>query len=187
MKLKLGSLKIAVDEVRAPVTSANFIRYVRSDIYNGASFYRAVRRDNQIADPFIDIVQGGIGLAVFAESFEPPFEPIPHETTNETGIRHLNGTISMGRMSVGTASSEFFVCIGDQPELDWGGRRNPDGYGFAAFGRIVDGMDLIHRIHLAPTTNDAPDNWPTLRGQLLSQPIYIESAQVVEHELPAPS
>ena len=177
---KLGFFRIAVNDERAPLTAANFLRYVEAGIYTGGSFYRTVRQDNQLSGPYIDVVQGGLGLEVFDESYQPPFKPIPHESTNETGILHLDGTISMSRMSVGTASSEFFICVGRQPELDWGGRRNPDGLGFAAFGKIVEGMDLIRRIQSSPTNNSAPEGWPSLQGQLLVCPVLRESAVVVK-------
>ncbi len=94
----------------------------------------------------IEVIQGGLG---FQES-EDRLPPISHETTAETGILHTDGTISMARNAPGSASSEFFICIGDQPELDFGGRRNPDGQGFAAFGRVIDGMDVVRAIQGQP-------------------------------------
>jgi peptidyl-prolyl cis-trans isomerase A (cyclophilin A) len=82
---------------------------------------------------------------------------ILHETTDKTGIRHLNGTLSMARLEPGTASSEIFICINDQPELDFGGKRNPDGQGFAAFGKVISGMDVVRKIQLLPETNQILD------------------------------
>jgi len=116
---------------KAPVTCANFIRYIENNKFEGANFYRAVRMDNQPNNDIkIEVIQGGLGFDVE----ESPYPPIKHETTELTGLRHVDGTISMARAEPGTASSEFFICIGNQPELDYGGKRNPDGQGFAAFG-----------------------------------------------------
>ncbi len=86
--------------------------------------------------------------------------PIAHETTESTGILHRDGVISMARLEPGTATTEIFICVGDQPELDYGGRRNPDGQGFAAFGRVIDGMHVVRAIHQVPAN-----------GQYLDQPI----------------
>ncbi len=145
-------------EAQAPIAAENFLQYVDEDRFEGATFYRTVTRDNQPDnDVKIEVIQGGL-LGVSNPDVllgEPPssvLPPIEHETTKETGIIHLDGTLSMARFGVGTATSEFFVCIGDQPELDFGGARNPDGQGFAAFGRLVEGRDvaaLIHQKHAA--------------------------------------
>jgi peptidyl-prolyl cis-trans isomerase A (cyclophilin A) len=100
---------------------------------------------NQPVSPVkIEVVQGGD----VAE--EKCFPPIAHETTALTGLRHVDGAISMARLAPGTATSSFFFCVGDQPELDFGGHRNPDGQGFAAFGRVVAGMDVARKIHQIP-------------------------------------
>ncbi|MRR10606.1 peptidylprolyl isomerase, partial [bacterium] len=97
-----------------------------------------------------------------AAEFPPP---LPLERTRDTGLRHLDGTISMARAEPDTATHHFFICIGDQPELDFGGRRNPDGQGFAAFGRVIRGMELIRQIHSSPAD-----------GQLLAPPVQIQRA-----------
>jgi peptidyl-prolyl cis-trans isomerase A (cyclophilin A) len=176
---RIGNIKIEIDDKNAPITVANFIQHIETGIYNSASFYRTVRKSNQLYKPFIDVVQGGLGLKVFDDSYNPPFKPILHESTIITGILHLNATISMSRTSIDTASSEFFICIGNQPELDFGGRRNPDGFGFAAFGKIIKGMELIEVIHKSQTSDFAPESWPMLKGQLLKDPILIDSAKVL--------
>ena len=80
-------------------------------------------------------------------------QPIKHETTNITGLLHKNGTISMARLDPGTASSEFFICINEQPELDYGGKRNPDGQGFAAFGQVIEGMHIVKNIQKLNSKN----------------------------------
>ena len=147
MKTELGDIIIEIDTVNAPVTAVNFLKYVDDKIFNPASFYRVVRMDNQPDNEIkIEVIQGGLGYD------ESPLSlpPIEHETTVKTGILHKDGVISMARMEPGTASSEIFICIGDQPELDFGGKRNPDGEGFAAFGKIIKGMEVVKEIQSKP-------------------------------------
>lgn len=147
---ELGDIQVMLDLQNAPVTSANFLRYVDAGLFDSACFYRVVRPDNQPNDSVrIAVIQGGR----YEEEETGGFPPIAHETTEMTGIRHLNGIISMARWTPGTATSEFFICVGDQPELDYGGKRNPDGQGFAAFGKVTKGMDVVMKIHSieAPT------------------------------------
>jgi peptidyl-prolyl cis-trans isomerase A (cyclophilin A) len=147
--IKTGSGDIIVELFpdSAPVTVSNFVKYVEENRYEGAFFYRVVRMDNQPDDSIrIEVIQGGL----FEENHPAMLPPIPHETTRETGILHKNGVISMARWQPGTATSEFFICVGDQPELDYGGKRNPDGQGFAAFGRVIEGMDVVKKIHDEP-------------------------------------
>jgi peptidyl-prolyl cis-trans isomerase A (cyclophilin A) len=147
IKTNLGNIKVEIYEQRAPITAANFLRYVDAGQFKGASFYRVVRLDNQPNNEVkIEVIQGGLAFS----EMKTPFPPIEHETTNKTGIRHKNGIISMARDEPGTADSEFFICIGDQPELDFGGRRNPDGQGFAAFGKVIEGLDIVREIQEQP-------------------------------------
>lgn len=154
LETSLGRIEVEVDAAAAPRTSANFLRYVDAGLLDGGSFYRTVRDANQPTDSIrIAVVQGGIDPGRHGERFDP----IEMEGTGTTGLRHLDGTISMARGGPHSASSEFFICIGDQPELDEGGRRNPDGYGFAAFGRVVRGMDVVRRIHSAPANEQRLD------------------------------
>ena len=132
---------------KAPITCANFIRYIENNKFEGANFYRVVRMDNQPNNDIkIEVIQGGLGFDVE----ESPYPSIIHETTELTGLKHMDGTISMARAEPGTASSEFFICIGNQPELDFGGKRNPDGQGFAAFGKVTEGMDIVKKIQNMP-------------------------------------
>ena len=139
----LGNIVVEIDTVNAPLTAKNFLQHVTANTYENACFYRVVRMDNQPNnDVKIEVIQGGMFI-------EPRFEtikPIAHETTETTGLKHLDGTLSMARSEPGTASTEFFICVGDQPELDFGGKRNPDGQGFAAFGQVVSGMDVVRKI-----------------------------------------
>lgn len=158
IKTELGDIHVKIDLKRAPVTSSNFLRYIDAGLFDSACFYRVVRTDNQPDNiVLIEVIQGGR-----YEEEDRGFPPIVHETTSMTGIRHRHGTISMARVEPGTATSEFFVCVGHQPELDYGGRRNPDLQGFAAFGRVTKGMDVVKMIHSI--------NSP---GQYLEKPVAI--------------
>jgi peptidyl-prolyl cis-trans isomerase A (cyclophilin A) len=158
----LGTVTVELDAERAPVTTANFLRYVGEGFYEGGAFFRTVTASNQPDDLVrIAVVQGGAS----PEKEDEEHPPIPLERTRDTGLRHRDGTVSMARLGPDTATQSFFICIGDQPELDYGGARNPDGQGFAAFGRVVEGMDVVRAIHASPA-----------EGQQLSPPIPIERA-----------
>lgn len=142
---ELGRFTVEVDTAHAPVTAANFLKYVEDGAYDGGRFHRAVRPDTELRTDFpIQVIQGGIRGA------RRDAPTIPLERTNATGRTHVDGAISMARNGPDTATSDFFICIGDQPELDFGGRRNADGQGFAAFGRVVAGMDVVRKIQAAP-------------------------------------
>jgi len=157
----LGDFVVEVDVVRAPATARNFLRYVDARRYAGGSFHRTVTTspDNQPGKAVkIDVVQAGA-----APGKDLP--PVALERTRDTGLLHLDGAVSMARDGPDTATSDFFVCVGAQPSLDFGGRRNPDGQGFAAFGRVVSGMEVVRRIHAAPA-----------QGQSLSPPVKILGA-----------
>jgi peptidyl-prolyl cis-trans isomerase A (cyclophilin A) len=133
-------LEIALD--KAPLTAANFLRYVDAGLYDGTAFFRTVTMANQPDNLVkIEVIQGG------DVSEDKAFPAIAHETTAATGLRHLDGSVSMARAEPGTASSNFFICLGNQPELDFGGRRNPDGQGFAVVGQVLTGMEAVRRIH----------------------------------------
>lgn len=147
IQTELGDIEVQVDTARAPVTAANFLKYVDSGFYTGGRFHRTVKLDNQPNNKVrIEVIQAGIN----PEKEKDGFPPIKLERTSQTGLRHKDGTISMARDKPDSATSDFFISIGDQPELDYGGRRNPDGQGFAAFGRVVRGMDVVKKIQAAP-------------------------------------
>jgi peptidyl-prolyl cis-trans isomerase A (cyclophilin A) len=147
IETELGDIKVEIFENKCPVTAANFLRYVEDNRFRGATFYRTVTMDNQPDNDIkIEVIQGGLG----EDSLGLGLPPIGHETTAGTGVLHEDGTISMARLEPGTASSEFFICIGDQPELDFGGKRNPDGQGFAAFGKVIGGMGVVRKIQRQP-------------------------------------
>lgn len=159
LETELGNIELEIYEDAAPITAGNFLEYVREGRFRGATFYRTVTMDNQPDNDIkIEVIQGGLGDDPLGQGLPP----IEHETTEQTGLHHLDGTLSMARAEPGTASSEIFICIGDQPELDFGGRRNPDGQGFAAFGRVVRGMDVVRRIQVQ-----------SAKGQMLDPAIKI--------------
>lgn len=159
LRTELGDIVLEIDTARAPLTGANFLRYVDGRFYDGGLFFRTVTRANQPDDSVqIEVIQVGIN----PERSGGEYPPIPLETTRQTGLRHRDGTVSMARAEPNSARASFFICIGDQPSLDYGGRRNPDGQGFGAFGRVVEGMDVVHRIHGAPA-----------EGQTLDPPVPI--------------
>jgi len=152
---EIGEIEIEIFEKEAPVTATNFLEYIKKEMFRNTSFYRVVNMENQPDKNIkIEVIQGGLR---WTDSL-PGLEPIKHETTNVTGIKHLDGTLSMARDKPGSASSEFFICINDQPELDFGGKRNPDGQGFAAFGKVVKGMNIVEKIQKLDNTNQMLDN-----------------------------
>jgi len=143
IRTDLGDISVELYRDKAPVTAANFLAHVEQGNYTNAVFYRVVRMDNQPQSSVkIEVIQGGL----FHDEVLDTITPIRHESTRETGILHTDGVISMARMGPGTASTEFFICVGDQPSLDYDGKRNPDGRGFAAFGKVVEGMDVVRSI-----------------------------------------
>ena len=163
-----GTIELEVDSARAPATAANFLRYVDGGFFDGGSVNRAVRPDNTVRhDVEIQVIQFQIDEARSRQEFPP----IPLERTSVTGLKHVDGTISMARGGPDTATGSFSIVIGDQPEMDFGGRRNPDGQGFAAFGHVVRGMDVIKAIHASPTGKAGPYG-----TESLSPPIKILKA-----------
>jgi peptidyl-prolyl cis-trans isomerase A (cyclophilin A) len=154
----MGDIEIEVDTARAPVSGGAFLKQVDSGLYNGGRFHRTVKMDNQPKDTVkIEVVQAGIDPA----RDKDVTETIPLERTSATGLRHVDGTVSTPRLKPDSARTGFFICINDQPELDFGGKRNPDGQGFGAFGRVVRGMDVVRRIQTAPNT-DAQNLTPAI-------------------------
>ena len=150
MKTELGDITVEIFADKAPITAANFLKYIDSRLYDGSIFHRTVTMDNQPKDEIkIEVIQGG------QLAREKEFPAIPLERTSVTGVKHTDGAISMARGGPDTATSSFFFCVGDQPELDFGGRRNKDGQGFAAFGRVVAGIDVVKKIHQAPKENQS--------------------------------
>ena len=142
-----GDIHVQLALHEAPLTVANFLTYVRDQAYHDGRVWRTVvtTPDNQPNNSVkIDVIQ-----ATVAEGFIK-LPAIPMERTRDTGLRHRDGTISMARFAPDSAQADFFICIGDQPELDFGGTRNPDGQGFAAFGQVTQGMEVVRLIHQQP-------------------------------------
>jgi len=167
LETSLGSIVLAIDTAHAPVTSANFLKYVDGGFYDGGRFHRATRPDNYPAAPpnrpMMEIIQGGIN----PERRASAFPPIPLERTSVTGLKHVRGTVSMARGNAAdTATSDIFILLDDQPSLDFGGKRFDDGQGGAAFGRVISGMDVVRKIQQQP-----------VQGQNLTPPVPIVSAK----------
>jgi cyclophilin family peptidyl-prolyl cis-trans isomerase len=162
LETELGNIEIELDPKAAPITVKNFLGYVQERLYNDGQFFRTVTLSNQPTNNVkIQVVQAEASLARTNE-FTPP---IPLERTRDTGLHHVDGTVSMARDGPDSAQDSFFICVGDQPELDFGGKRNPDSQGFAAFGKVVSGMELVRRINASKTD-----------GQQLTPPIRIQRA-----------
>ena len=159
----LGKIELQLDQAHAPLTTANFMQYVSDGFFNGGGFFRTVTSTNQPLDK--------VKIAVIQATANPEQKetdpPIKLERTSVTGLKHKDGTVSMARSAPDTATIDFFICIGDQPELDFGGKRNPDGQGFAAFGKVVNGMDIVRKIHQSKA-----------EGQKLTPPIRILKAEI---------
>jgi peptidyl-prolyl cis-trans isomerase A (cyclophilin A) len=158
IETSLGVIEAEIDSVHAPRTAANFLRYVDAHAYDAGRFHRTVTPDNQPTNTVkIEVIQGGLDSTRARD-----LAPIALERTSVTGLAHRDGTLSMARDGPDTATSDFFICVGDQPALNFGGRRNPDGQGFAAFGRVTKGQDVVRRIQQARA-----------EGQTLAPPIAI--------------
>jgi peptidyl-prolyl cis-trans isomerase A (cyclophilin A) len=152
IKTKFGDIEVELYPDQAPKTVTAFLSYIDSGYYKNAAFYRVLRDDEQPSDaPKAELIQGGIWRTNYKLSASIP--GIVHETTQQTKILHTDGTISLARQAPGTANTEFFICVGDQPGFNYGGANNPDGQGYAAFGRVVKGMDVVRSIYNAPETD----------------------------------
>lgn len=143
-----GEIVVELDYKKAPISVKNFLYYVHEGHYSNGQFHRTVTADNQPNNKVkIAVIQASADQAL-KDKFPAA---IKLERTSDTGIKHLDGTISMARSAPDSGQDHFFICIGDQPELDFGGKRNPDGQGFAAFGKVVKGMDVVMKIHALPS------------------------------------
>ncbi|MDE5417297.1 peptidylprolyl isomerase [Labilibaculum sp. DW002] len=140
-----GTIELEIYEDKAPITAKNFLHHVDQNTFKDACFYRVVRMDNQgNRNTKIEVIQGGL----FHDSIVDQIPTIIHENTKQTGVMHTDGVISMARNQPGSASTEFFICVGEQASLDYGGMRNSDGQGFAAFGKVIKGMDVVKQIQV---------------------------------------
>jgi len=166
-----GPIVLALDAKRAPITTANFVRYVEEGRFDGTSFYRAAQTEGADGEMIADrgFIQGGI-----RRNYRRMFPPIAHEPTSLTGLSHEAGTISMARTAPGNAMGEFFIAASAMPSLDASGEEP----GYAAFGRVVEGMDVVRRILAAPTVPNAGRG--AMRGQMIAEPVRIKAARRVE-------
>ncbi|WP_176595179.1 MULTISPECIES: peptidylprolyl isomerase [Sphingobium] len=162
IETSLGTIIVAADTRRAPITAANFLTYVDDGRFDGVTFYRAARRKN---DPKLGLIQGGIDTDA-----RRSLPPIQHEPTTRTGIRHLDATLSMARPNrANSAMGNFFITVGPTPNMDARG----DYIGYAAFGHVVAGMDVVKRILAVPTCCGSGP----MRGQMIVQPVRIIRAK----------
>jgi peptidyl-prolyl cis-trans isomerase A (cyclophilin A) len=161
-----GRIVIEVETARAPVTAANFLRYVDQKRLDGVIFYRTVK----VADHF--------GFIQFGVDGNPKriLPPIRHEPTSQTGLKHLDGTISVARLAPGSARGEFTISVGDQPSFDADPARPGDNLGYAAFGRVVEGMDVILKIFDAPV-DPAKTVRGAFKGEIPVAPVKVLSAR----------
>ena len=168
----MGRIVIELETVKAPLTTANFLRYVDQKRYDlGGHFFRASRAPNA---PEIGLIQGGLqGLGVL--------KPVPHEPTTLTGLKHTDGVVSLARYAPGSGTSDFFICVGDAPYLDADPTATGDNAGFAAFGRVVEGMDVVKAILALPTPGKAIN--PVMNGQILAPQLPFKARRVAA---PAP-
>lgn len=163
-----GPIVLELEKDRAPLTTANFLRYVDQKRFDGAVFYRAIN----MAENF-GLVQGGILQMKPGQKLLPP---VAHEPTTQTGLTHTTGTVSMARGAQGTARSDFFITVGDMSSLDAHPDQPGDNAGFAAFGHVVEGMDAVLRIMRAPV-DPALGEKEGMKGQMLAQPVRILTAR----------
>jgi peptidyl-prolyl cis-trans isomerase A (cyclophilin A) len=159
-----GRIVVALDQAHAPLTTANFLRYVDAHRFDGESFYRAMHvLDDKSADG--GLIQGGI-----RSDARKLYPPITHEPTTQTGLHNVAGAISMANGGPGTARADFFILVSDMPGLDAGGPGG-DANGFAAFGQVTDGMDVVRKIWSSPVSATAGEG--AMKGQMLDPPIRI--------------
>ncbi len=154
---------------KAPITAGNFLRYVDGKRFDGTTFYRASKVPNA---PEFGLIQGGV-------QNDPArvLKPIAHEPTTKTGLSHTDGAISMGRTAPGTATSDFFIVLGDMTYMDADPKQPDDNLGFAAFGKVVEGMDTARKILAEPTSQTAGVG--VMKGEMLAKPVKIISARRV--------
>lgn len=158
----LGDIEIELYPSKAPKTVAAFVSYIEKGIYDNSSFYRVLKAEEFSTDFNTGLIQGGIWKTAAQKSKDIP--GINHESTKLSGLTHTDGIISMARTDTGTAKTEFFICIGDQSPLDFGRRGTADGQGFAAFGKVFSGMNIVHKIQAQQSHGDAFDNFIVIKS-----------------------
>ncbi len=165
-----GRIVLALEKQRAPVTTAYFLKYVDQKRFDGLNFYRA---NKLVADGSYGLIQGGT-----RGDPKRNLPPVAHEPTSKTGLSHTDGTISLARAAPGSAQGDFFIVIGDLVALDADPSKPGDNQGFAAFGRVVEGMDVVHKIVDLPVSPTGGS--PAMKGQILAQPVKITSVHRVK-------
>ena len=151
IETQYGDIEAELYPDRAPQSAHAFLGYVDSGFYKRSSFYRILSEDNQpMGSAPASLIQGGLWGTGNKREY---LHGIPHESTQQTGLSHVNGALSLARQDTGTATTEFFICLGQQPGFDFGGENNPDGQGYAVFGKVVKGMDIVQKIYRRPEEN----------------------------------
>lgn len=151
IETQYGDIEAELYPDKAPKSVAAILSYIDSGFYKRSSFYRILSQDNQpMGSAPAELIQGGLWGLRKSKEYLPG---ITHEPTSVTGLRHLNGSLSLARQDTGKATTEFFICIGDQPGFDYGGENNPDKQGYAVFGKVVKGMDIVLKIYRRPEEN----------------------------------
>lgn len=154
IRTEAGDIEVEVYPKQAPKTASAFLSCIDSGFYKNGSFYRVLNDENQVTGAGASrLIQGGIWKTNHAKAVGVP--GVPHEPTSTTHILHTDGTVSLARSEPGSGTTEFFICVGDQPGFDFGGENNPDGQGYAAFGRVVKGMDVVRTIYARPENNQS--------------------------------
>lgn len=175
IQTEFGNITAEIYLKSAPITAENFLSHVKNGFFKNSRFYRTVTKKNQPNNKVkIEVIQAGPNDKLVIKKYGKNYYKkigIKHETTKITGIRHLDGTISMARDKPGSASFSYFICINDQPSLDFGGKRNPDGEGFAAFGKVLKGMDIVKKIQKS-----------TANGQRLIPEIKVKNIFIISKE-----
>lgn len=167
LETSLGPIVIALKVKQAPLTTANFLRYVDDKRYDGASFWRSAKANSPVD---YGLIEGG--LQGDPKKLLPP---IAHEPTSQTGLRHVDGAVSLARKEPGTGDSDFFICVGEAPYLDANPAGEGDNLGFAAFGQVIKGMEIVRKILNLPTPGKATN--PVMEGQMLDPVVPITSAR----------
>ncbi len=167
---RLGDIVLELRPDKAPITTANFLRYVDKRLYDHATFYRASRPEGA-QDYEYGVIQGGL-------QNNPAYilKPIAHESTTKTGLKHTHGAISMGRRAPGTATSDFFICVGDQPYLDADPSQTGDNKGFACFGYVTEGLEVVKQIMALPLSAKAGVG--VMKGEMLKSPLPIKARRL---------
>jgi peptidyl-prolyl cis-trans isomerase A (cyclophilin A) len=163
----LGAIIIALKARQAPLTTANFLQYVDQKLYDGASFWRAAKAPSSVD---YGLIEGGL-----QGDPNKVLKPVAHETTTQTGLRHVDGTVSLARKAPGTGDSDFFICVGEAPYLDANPAGEGDNLGFAAFGQVIKGMEIVRKILNLPTPGEATN--PVMKGQMLLPVVPITTAR----------